>query len=298
MRVVITGVTGLLGRYLLETASAETEVHGLARGNWPAEMRGGCTMHVIDLADIPQTTRLIRKINPDAIVHAAAEGRVDTVEGNLSKFRPLNVDLARSLATLSSETGAKMVHVSSNAVFSGSGPPYSDAASTDPINDYGRLKAEAEIAVQEILPSALILRPILMYGWPNPGRRPNPVSDWIVRMRAGHKVNVVDDVWTEPLAAWDCARAIWNGVSDGVAGTVNVSGGVKMSLFTFAVLTAAVFNLDTRLIEPVPSSRINLSAPRPRDTAFTLTRLREELHVEPVTPAIGLQILRDTEARR
>jgi len=134
-----------------------------------------------------------------------------------------------------------------------------------------------------------------MYGWPYPGGRSNPVVYWIEQIRAGISISVVDDVWTEPLAAWDCARAIWNGIERGSVGSVNVSGGVRVSLYELALLTATVFDLDSNLIHPISSKSLQNLAPRPMDTSFTLTRLKSDLGVQPVGLEMGLKVLRDSE---
>ena len=105
----------------------------------------------------------------------------------------------------------------------------------------------------------------------------------------------MDDVWNEPLAAWDCARAIWSGLEAGATGPINVSGGVRMSLYDFALLTSSVFELDSSLVVPISSETLPNMAPRPKDTIFDLVRVITELAITPEDPARGLQRLKETE---
>jgi dTDP-4-dehydrorhamnose reductase len=253
-------------------------------------------MHLADVNDEAATIRLIEKLKPDIIIHTAAEGRVDAVEGKVGLFRPINVTFSGSIAKLCDRHGSQFVFISSNAVFGGSPFPYTDEAVRDPINDYGRLKAEAEDVVRLADANVLILRPILMYGWPYPTSRTNPVAHWVQQLRAGSPITVVDDVWTEPLAAWDCAQAVWSGIRTRAVGAINVSGGVRMSLYDLAVLTASVFDLDASLVVAISSSSLANIAPRPISTSFDLVRLKSDLGVIPVNPAEGLATLRDRES--
>lgn len=293
--MVVTGVTGLLGRYLVAGAPENAEIHGFSRGDWPSELSTSCEMHRIEALDVPTVQAKLHALQPDVVIHAAAEGNPDIVEGQFNRFRVLNAELAGTLGSACFKLGAKLVFVSSNAVFSGSNPPYSDDSTGDPINDYGRLKWEAERRTLAVDPSALVVRPILMYGWPYPGRRENVASGWLKVLRGGGVVRAAADVWTEPLAAWDCAEAIWNGIFVDARGSVNVSGGSRMSIFEFARLLAVTFRLDPDLVAGVSIDQIRHSAERPRDTQFTLDRLRRELLVTPSVPDVGLSVMREIE---
>jgi len=293
---MVTGITGLLGRYLLGTCDKSVEIHGISRGGWPQSLSDKCQNHEVDLTDLNAVERILNQVKPDVIVHAAAEGRVDIVQANPDEYRPLNVLASENLAILAVRQGIQYVFISSNAVFGGDGSCYSDNAILDPVNQYGILKAEAEKAVLHSNPNALVIRPLLMYGWPMPEQRLNPVVGWVNHLRKGERISVVDDVWSEPLAAWDCARAIWRGLEVGASGPINVSGGMRMSLYEFARLTSSVFNLNSNLVFPISSESLPGVAPRPKDTTFDLVRLTTELGIEPDDPARGLLRLRETES--
>ena len=245
----------------------------------------------------PCLMKVIREVRPEALIHTAAEGSVDAVEGRLDDHRWLNVDLPGQLAAQCADTDAAFVHVSSNAVFGGSKKPYGDSSVHSPISDYGRLKAAAEVKVLETNPRALIARPILMYGWPFPGSRRNPVAHWVTELRQGRTVRVVDDVVSEPLSAEDCARAIWQGLDLGLSGPCNMSGGEPLTLFNFAQMTCEVFGLDASGLEQIHSSSLPGLAPRPPHTQFDLVRLRSEFGIEPVTLREGLQRMAASEPK-
>ena len=296
MRVLISGANGLLGHHLIQSRGQGTEILGIVRSKDFGGSQVKYETRQIDLMQFSEVIQVLDTFAPEVIIHTAAEGRVDTVQKRIDEFRKLNVELPALLSKYAKNSGAQIVHLSSNAVFGGKAESYSDLSELDPINDYGVLKAEAERSVIEQNPGALIVRPILMYGWPQPSGRQNPVTSWISKLRESKRIRVVDDVWTEPLAAWDCAETIWCALEIEMSGPLNVSGGVKVSLFEFAHMVASVFELDSSLIEPASSGDFPTLAPRPGSTSFDLKRLSEELDFHSSSPLEGLEKLKRDES--
>jgi dTDP-4-dehydrorhamnose reductase len=295
VRVLVSGANGLLGHHLIQSRGQHVEILGLIRSKDLIRSRVACETRELDLTQFSKVIRVLDAFAPEVIIHTAAEGRVDAVQNRIDEFRKLNVELPALLSKYAKDSGAQIVHLSSNAVFGGRTESYSDYSQFDPINDYGILKAEAERSVIEQNASALVVRPILMYGWPQQSGRQNPVSSWISNLREGKKIRVVDDVWTEPLAAWDCAEAIWCALDTEMSGPLNVSGGIKMSLLDFAHMVASVFEQDSSLIEPASSGDFPTLAPRPGSTSFDLKRLTGELDFHPSSPLKGLEKLKRDE---
>ena len=291
----MTGASGLLGKYLLKSTNSINDVYAIHNNSKPNHQFKEVNFIKFDLLNTKKLDALLLEISPDTIIHTAAEGNVDVVQNSIAKFYELNVGVACTFANYSKVNSSKFIFISSNSVFGGSNETYVDDSELSPINDYGRLKATAESKIKNIDPKALIIRPILMYGWPSPNKRLNPVVKWITELRLGKKINVVNDIYTQPLAAWDCAHAIWKGIEIGATGSMNVSGGELISLYDFAVLTSEVFDLNPNLIHPVASSFFHNLAPRPLKTAFDLKRLITEFKINPDSPRKGLERLRKLE---
>jgi dTDP-4-dehydrorhamnose reductase len=68
------------------------------------------------------------------------------------------------VALAAAAAGARLVHVSSDAVFSGTAPSYDETRHPDPVTPYGAAKAAAETAVKGITPTAIIARTSLIIG--------------------------------------------------------------------------------------------------------------------------------------
>lgn len=289
VRVLITGASGLLGRYLIEAADSNFELHAQVRAPFNQTFSQVVHSHELNFENFDRLDASIDSIKPDAIIHTAAEGGVDVVEGNVSDFERINVEVPTKLAQYANSKGIQFTHISSNAVYGNVNTALSENSSQDPVNDYGRLKKRSEIAVREVNKNALIVRPLLMYGWQQNGRRPNPASNWINALGSEKPVHVVTDIWTQPLAAIDCAKVVWNGIELGLSGSVNVSGGELVSLHEFALQVAHVFGLDVDLIRECKISDFANLAPRPIHTEFDLTRVTNEFGVSPMKLKEGLQ---------
>ena len=276
-----------MGRYLVETRPKSVEIIGTSRRELVAPLWTGMEMRTLDLSRQDPAV-LLEEIRPDVVIHAAAEGSVDAVENRAADFWALNVEVPRRIADWCQRREVRLVHVSSNAVFGRKPGPYDDFSEHSPINDYGRLKSAAERAVLQVNDRALLIRPITMYGWTWFGSRKNPAEFWIEEMRRGREVRVVHDVWTQPLAAADAGRAIWLGLEQESRGPVNVSGGVTMTLYRFACMVAAAFDLSQDLVIPIESVDLHLPAVRPQHVEFTNSRIENELGLIPAPPLAGL----------
>jgi dTDP-4-dehydrorhamnose reductase len=197
------------------------------------------------------------------------------------------------VARACAKTGAFLIHISSNAVFDGTRPPYAEGSTLSAVNRYGRIKIEAEEAVRESGGAHLILRPILMYGWPLAGGRENAVTRWLAQMEQGSTVEAAVDITSMPLSAHNCAEAVWAAARRRLTGAVHVAGGDSVTLFQFARETAHIFGFDPARVHPVPSSHWAELAPRPKDTSFVTARMQQGLGVRPVGISEGLtQMLR------
>jgi dTDP-4-dehydrorhamnose reductase len=292
MRVVITGVTGLLGKYLFENSPPNFSIFGISKSGLPnLLLQKNFTYSKINVEDTGSLFTYLHETRPDTIIHLAGEGSVDKIQGNIGQYQNLNEQIPSFLAKHCVLNDIKFIYISSNAVFGQTKKKISDYDSPFPINDYGLLKSRTESRVASINNESLIVRPILMYGKPLPNRRSNLVMNWIESLSNLKPVDVVSDVLTEPLFARDCADIIWKLIKLDASGPVNVSGGVLMSLYDFAILTCEVFGLDQSLINSVKLSSLTQIAPRPNRTSYDLKRLIQDFHINPLPPISGLSSL-------
>jgi len=139
------------------------------------------------------------------IVNCAAYTAVDRAEDEGELCHRLNVEGPANLARLAASRGARLLHISTDYVFDGSGTrPYREDDPIGPTGVYGRTKAAGEAAVLGLCPASLVLRTAWLYGRDGP----NFVLTMLKLMRQRESIGVVADQRGSPTWAADLARAI------------------------------------------------------------------------------------------
>lgn len=258
MRVWITGATGLLGTYLQRTAPKGAEI-------------------LTDRVEILSKSAIqsyVEKNAPDTIIHCAGDGRADMAQQDPEWAYRINVEATRNIFEHRGKA-QHFVYISSNAVYSGEAPPYTEESGTLPVNEYGKSKLLAETTLKQHAHAGMegrltIIRPIFLFGWILPGRRLHFINRVLRSLELKQPVDVADDIFTQPTYAWDCAAAIWELLEKQTAkiDAFNIAPRRKMSLYEFAQEVAEVFRYPKDLIRPIKGDTLKSHAPRPKDTTY------------------------------
>jgi dTDP-4-dehydrorhamnose reductase len=249
-RWLVTGAGGLLGRDLLH----------LLRG--AAEQASGLDHRDLDITDAAAVGRAFRELRPDLVVNCAAWTSVDEAEAHEAEALAVNGHGAAHVAAACSATGARLIHVSTDYVFSGTGRrPYPEDAATGPRTAYGRTKLAGERAVFEHLPgAAAVVRTAWLYG----AHGPNFVRTMMRLERDRPAVDVVDDQHGQPTWAADVAAGI---IALGRSGAAcGIYHATSRGQTTWCGLAREVFRLlgaDPARVTAVPTSAAGRPAPRP-----------------------------------
>ncbi|MFC0625863.1 sugar nucleotide-binding protein [Kribbella deserti] len=224
MRILVAGGTGFLGNQLVTTATAQghdvsgTYFSGAGRDGW----------HQLDLCDRQAVDEVVASVRPDVIINTAFRQ---------SDWRT-TADGAAHVALAAARYGARLVQVSSDALFSGQDVHYDETAVPDPISPYGAAKAAAETAVRAIDPSAVIARTSLIIG-------PGSTTDELVRHLAtgGDGVLFADDIRCA-VAVDDLAAALLELAESDRSGIHHVGGAEAIDRYSLGRLIAQRLGLD------------------------------------------------------
>ena len=197
-KILITGANGQLGRELGKEYDGEdvsfinTDV---------VESQG---IKAMDITDIDSVLSVVRDVKPDVIINCAAHTNVDACEQQWDLAYKINAIGPRNLSIASRETGAKLMHVSTDYVFEGNGTrPYTEFDEPHPISSYGKTKWEGEKFVKEFCDRHFIFRTAWLYG---DGK--NFVKTMLGLAEKYEEVSVVMDQKGSPTSAAELARAI------------------------------------------------------------------------------------------
>lgn len=260
MRLLIIGGSGFLGTELLRQAAAagrETAATYLSRPGGMPE----ASWYPLDVRVPGQVDAVLAAVAPHAVVNVTSGGSDWAV----------TADGAFRVVAAAARHGCRLVHLSSDAVFSGAHSPYDETCLPDPITPYGAAKAAAETAVRLLAPTAAVVRTSLIIGQ---GRS---VHERMVRALAdGSRDGVLftDDIRC-PVHVEDLAAAVLELAVSDEAGMFHVAGEDALSRHELGVLIARRDGLDASRL--VSGRRSESSVPGPLDVRLDCRATRQRL---------------------
>lgn len=284
MRILITGASGLLGLNLALETAGQHEVYGTARDH-PLNT-DVFTLLVCDLLEQGVVERVLDQVQPDWVIHCAALANVDACEANPVLARKSNTILPLELATHVARGGARLVHISTDAVFDGSRGDYGEEDDPNPLSVYARTKLEGERAVAQANPQAIIAR-VNLFGWSISGQR-SLGEFFFSNLQAGRRVLGFTDVFFCPLLANDLAHILLRMHEKKLSGLYHVVSRECLSKYDFGVRLAQKFGLDASLITPASVQEGGLAARRSPNLTLRTDKLTQALGEPPPDIASGL----------
>lgn len=246
--MVVTGAGGQLGRALR------------------AEAPGVVALRREDL-DITDDAGVRAVLEPgDVLLNCAAYTGVDAAESDAAGAFARNETGPAVLAAACTAVGAKLIHISTDYVFDGTGTsPYEPGDATGPTTVYGRSKLAGEQAVLRLAPDAHIVRT----AWVYTGDRRDFVATMRRLERERETVTVVDDQIGSPTFAPDLAAGLLELVrsvtagADGIAPILHATNAGRASWFELARAVFAGVGADPDRVRPCSSAEYPSSTPRP-----------------------------------
>jgi dTDP-4-dehydrorhamnose reductase len=252
--VFVTGLAGLLGAEVARQAlAAGWEVHGTVLDR-PCPVDG---VHAVraDVRDARAVRDAVAGARPAALVHTAyRQGGPDA--------RATIVAGSAAVATAARAQRARLVHLSTDVVFSGRlGRPLAEDDAPDPITEYGLAKAAAEQAVAAADPGAVLVRTSLIHG----GLEPGPQD----RLALEPFATFFTDELRCPVHVGDLAAAVLELAALEVAGPLHVAGADGVDRLAFARALAAAAGRDPAELRGAPGG-----PERPKDCRLDSSRAR------------------------
>lgn len=294
MKILVTGSNGLLGQKLVALLSRQPGVALVAtsRGaNKLAKLYPGVRFVPLDVTDAAQVRQVIAAEKPTHLIHTAALTNVDECELNQEACRSLNVTAVAHLVAACEQHQVRLVHLSTDFVFSGETGPLAEDATPGPVNFYGESKLAAERLVQRSRGPWAIVRTVLVYGVAHDYGRTNLVL-WVRdALRAGRPIQVVDDQLRTPTLAEDLAQGCWLVARHNATGLYHISGAELHTPYQVALQVADYFQLDAGLISRVNADTFSQPARRPLRTGFMVDKAARDLNYRPHTLMEGIALV-------
>lgn len=253
MRILVTGASGQLG-YDVER---ELERRGIEHL--------GTSSRELDITDRAAVEHLMQSYRPDAVVHCAAYTKVDLAEDEPERCWAVNADGTRNMAAACRKTGAKLLYISTDYVFPGTGErSYETGDPTGPVNTYGRSKLAGELAVQSLLEKYFIVRISWVFG-----KNGNNFVKTMLRLAESKaELSVVCDQIGSPTYTADLAPLLCDMVQTERYGVYHAANEGTCAWSEFA---EAIFELAGRqvAVHPIPTSAYPTRAARPLNSRMS-----------------------------
>lgn len=237
----------------------------------------GTTFLQMDM-DVPEKIEeRILALAPHAVIHCAALTNVDACEQAPEAAMRINAQGAGLVARTCKAVNARLVHISTDAVFPGTAGGYTEQDRTGPVNAYGRSKLEGEREVAEHHPEALILRTNMFGLGPSPGRG---LAGWMLQnAQRGIPFTGFVDSFFAPLSVNTLGTFIQQCLALNIQGTFHAASDKPLSKYDFARLLLRQWQFDASLVRQGRVADAAFTAPRPSNASLNGERLNALLHL-------------------
>mgnify|MGYP001033282996 CR=1 FL=1 len=192
-KIIVTGCNGQLGRAIGQQYAGSTEYELI-----------NTDVGELDITRVEPVLALAREVKPYAIINCAAYTNVDKCEVDVDLAYKINAIGARNLAIAASDTGAKLMHISTDYVFPGTSPdPLTEFDSPDPISMYGKTKYAGERFVEQFADKYFMIRTAWLYGDGH-----NFARTMLKLSEKMDTIGVVKDQYGSPTSALELAKAV------------------------------------------------------------------------------------------
>lgn len=241
-RTLITGGGGQLASDLEQVLAERGQVWSRSRED-------------LDITDDDAVAAAISAIAPTVVYNCAAYHNVDGCEDTEDRAFAVNTRAVKRLAQRCAEQGARLVHVSTNYVFDGTGEtPWTEEDLPRPRSIYGLSKLAGEHAALAYAPDVLVVRTGGLYGERGSASKGgNFVVRMIGRARETAALRMVADQRLTPTATSDLAAALVQASDRGVGGLLHLTNAGACSWYEFTAAIMEEAGIDVP-IEPVTTA--------------------------------------------
>ncbi len=205
----------------------------------------------LDVTDLNETVKVIKKYKPKAIIHLAAETDMDKCERDPGHSYLVNSIGTYNVAVAAKKIGAKLIYISTMGIFGGSSTnAYSETSEPNPQNYNGHSKYVGELIVKGMLDDYIIARAGWMFGG-------GPLKDKkfvakVIKQFNLKEIKAVNNISNSPIYAKDLVTAIKKLIEENKIGTFHITNTGNCSCYELALEIVKIMGKKIKVI-PVSS---------------------------------------------
>jgi dTDP-4-dehydrorhamnose reductase len=288
-KVLLLGSRGYLGSYLVKYAPKDITLIVSARDK--EHYIGKFEFLELDITNREQVIKEIAKLKPYVVINAAANALPDLAEEKKEWTYSVNVTGVSNIIEGCKKSNSKLIHISTDYVFSGEKGNYTEEDVTKPVNYYGETKLEAEKLVKSSGLKYLICRTSVLYGLKLDYQRRVLFYEVYDKLKENKDVIVQETQIASPTLVDDLALCIYKMLDFEKSGIYHTSSSNPVSRYEYAIKLAEIFNLDKKLIKPV--QMVKKTAVRPLNTSLNTSKVQKDFKVKFRTIEDGLKFIKE-----
>ena len=272
-RILVTGVSGLLGINLSHEMMREYDIVGVDRGKL---VNAPFKIWKADLLDPGAVDAILNSMRPNWLINCAALADLEACENTPYLAHALNTDLPVQMAKACRSRDISFAHISTDAVFDGEKDGfYTEEDSPNPLGVYSQTKLDGERAVLNENKNAIVAR-VNFYGWSLSGKR--SLAEFFHHNLTNNKsMSGFTDVIFCPMFVNHTARILIKMLEKNLSGLYHLVGTQAMSKYQFGVEIARKFSLQEGEISPKSILASSLTARRAHNLALSTHKLSTDL---------------------
>jgi len=268
MKVLITGISGMLGVDLYQILRDGYEIVGLDIKDFPSTPFSSPSLRKGDITNLHELKAVFLELNPDFVIHTASYTDVDGCEENPNRAHMVNALGTRNIALICQKKSIPLVYVSTDFVFDGKkNHPYTELDEPHPLNVYGKSKFAGENYIRSLVERYFIVRTSWLYG--RYGK--NFVETILKLAEEKEELTVVDDQVGSPTYTKDLAQETKKLLSGSSYGIYHITNSGSCSWYEFAEEILELAGLRRVKVKPITSKELNRPARRPQFSVLKST---------------------------
>ncbi len=258
-RLIVTGAGGMLGADVTRQFSSNFKVTALTRKE-------------LDITDKKAVRQVFKHYRPEIVINCAAFTRVDDCESMKETAFSVNAEGPGILASACRDSGALLVHISTDYVFDGSKKsPWKEDEPKAPLNIYGKSKLQGEKRVEARCENYLIIRTSWLFGL----NGPNFITTMLDLSKKRDELSVVNDQEGSPTSTRDLAWGIKMLVMHDLRGVFHCCNSGSCTWFDLCRFVFEKRGIKGVTLKPVPSESFPRPAARPEYSVLDTSRFKK-----------------------
>lgn len=282
----MTGATGFIGSHLVYRARFHWKVYGTFCSNRNAPPWSEA-LHFDLTTDNPSV--LLETTYPDRVIHTAAMARTEACNQDADAAHRVNATGTERLAGACASRHIPFILLSTDMVFDGKNPPYSEVSTPNPETVYGQTKLAAEETVCDKLQDATIVRTNLVYGhgvgWGT------SFSEHILNtLEKDGSMKLFEDQYRSPISVRNLVDVLMEMIENPPQRLIHISGPDRVNRLQFGRTLARINGMDPDSIQGNRMADLKSDIVYPVDTSYDISVARSMLNTRLLGVEEGLEL--------